>query len=219
MEIVDDLLRKLFRNLGRCIGNRPGYFIIVPILISALCASGFQRIVFEADPEYLFSPVDGQGKTERAILEHHFPMNYTAFDPGRISRHGRFGRLLFQARDNGTLLRANHWSQISRINEIVMNTSIEYKGQVYAFADLCATWQGTCWENEILGLCKYMEDIESGILPITYPIWFDPETFYRYTFPFFTGGVTLTDDFTIEKLSKVALNYFLKSQTKEDVLL
>ena len=83
MEIVDEVLRKVFRNLGRCIGNNPGYFIIVPILISALCASGFQRIVFEADPEYLFSPVDGQGKTERAILESHFPMNYTAFDPGR----------------------------------------------------------------------------------------------------------------------------------------
>jgi hypothetical protein len=48
---------------------------------------------------------------------------------------------------------------------------------------------------------------------------FDPETFYRYTFPFFTGGVTLTEDFTIDKLSKVALNYFLKSQSKEDVLL
>lgn len=60
MEIVDDSLRKLFRKLGECIGVRPGYFIIVPILISALCASGFQRIVFEADPEYLFSPVDGQ---------------------------------------------------------------------------------------------------------------------------------------------------------------
>jgi hypothetical protein len=42
---------------------------------------------------------------------------------------------------------------------------------VYAFADLCATWQGKCWDNEILGLGKYMEDIESGVLPVTYPIW------------------------------------------------
>ena len=61
MEIVDEILRTLFRKLGRTIGDNPGYFIIIPILISALCASGFQRIVFEADPEYLFSPVDGQG--------------------------------------------------------------------------------------------------------------------------------------------------------------
>ena len=68
MEIVDDSLRKLFRKLGECIGDRPGYFIIVPILISALCASGFQRIVFEADPEYLFSPVDGQVKINFNVL-------------------------------------------------------------------------------------------------------------------------------------------------------
>ena len=83
----------------------------------------------------VFYYLSQQGKTERAILEHHFPMNYTAFDPGRISRHGRFGRLLFQAKDNGTLLRDRHWSQISRINEIVMNTSIEYKGQVRLWRD------------------------------------------------------------------------------------
>jgi hypothetical protein len=43
MEIVDEILRTLFRKLGRVIGENPGYFIIVPILISALCASGFQE--------------------------------------------------------------------------------------------------------------------------------------------------------------------------------
>ena len=43
----------------------PGYFIIVPILLTALCASGFQRIYYEADPEYLFSPIDGEAKFER----------------------------------------------------------------------------------------------------------------------------------------------------------
>jgi len=69
MEIVDDTLRTLFRKLGRCIGNRPGYFVIVPILISALCASGFQRIVFEADPEYLFSPVDGEVSKSMVFLK------------------------------------------------------------------------------------------------------------------------------------------------------
>jgi len=33
--------------------------------------------------------------------------NYSAFDLGRVSRHGRFGRLLIKANDNGTLLRNN----------------------------------------------------------------------------------------------------------------
>ena len=51
---MDDWLKKTFDRLGRAIGEQPGYFLIVPILLSALCASGFQRVKFMADPEYLF---------------------------------------------------------------------------------------------------------------------------------------------------------------------
>ena len=100
-----------FGWLGYQVGKRPGYFIIVPLLLTALCASGFQRIYYEADPEYLFSPIDGDAKFERQALERHFPMNYSAFDPGRVSRAGRFGRLLILARDNGTLLRDSIFKQ------------------------------------------------------------------------------------------------------------
>ena len=109
---IDDLLRSFFGWLGYQVGKRPVYFIIVPFLLTALCASGFQRITYEADPEYLFSPQNGEAKFERAQMEKHFPMNYSAFHPGRVSRHGRFGRLLIRARDNGTLLRNDIFQQV-----------------------------------------------------------------------------------------------------------
>ena len=60
-----------------------GYYIIVPVLLTALFASGFQRITYEADPEYLFSPINGHSKLERQALEKHFPMNYSEFDAGQ----------------------------------------------------------------------------------------------------------------------------------------
>ena len=113
LSCFDDCLRSLFAWLGYHVGKRPLYFIIVPVLLTALCASGFQRATFEADPEYLFSPENGESKMERAALEKHFPMNYSAFDPGRVSRMGRFGRLLIQARDNGTLFRDHIFKQVS----------------------------------------------------------------------------------------------------------
>ena len=109
---IDEGLRGFFGWLGYQVGSRPGYFIIVPILLTALCASGFQRITYEADPEYLFSPIDGEAKFERAQLEKHFPMNYSAFDPGRISKHPRFGRLLLRAADNGSVLRTQVFQQV-----------------------------------------------------------------------------------------------------------
>ena len=42
IKIVDDTLKKLFFKLGVAIGTSPGYFIIVPLLLTGLCASGFQ---------------------------------------------------------------------------------------------------------------------------------------------------------------------------------
>ncbi len=224
---VDDALRSFFGWLGYQIGKRPGYFIIVPILLTALCASGFQRISYQADPEYLFSPENGEGKSERIMLEKHFPMNYTEFDPGRVSRAGRFGRLLIQARDNGSLLREQIFYQILYVDELVKNLTVvdelSPEGYGYTYNELCARTipsGGGCWENEILGLGKFMGLIESGEMKVTYPIWFDPETFERYTFPFFVGGVTLDpEDGTIVGMQKLALNYFLLSDTEDDVRL
>ena len=63
-----------------------GYYLIVPVLLTALAASGFQRITYEADPEYLFSPINGHSKLERQALEKHFPMNYSEFDAGQKHR-------------------------------------------------------------------------------------------------------------------------------------
>lgn len=45
---------------------------------------------YEIDPEYLFSPVNGAGKSERAIVENYFRVNYThRFNVGRITRAGK----------------------------------------------------------------------------------------------------------------------------------
>lgn len=51
----------------------------------------YQQLHYEIDPEYLFSPIQGEGKTERAIVEKYFKVNYTNnFNVGRITRPGKF---------------------------------------------------------------------------------------------------------------------------------
>ena len=40
--IVDETLRSWFYRLGEAIGKEPGYFLIVPLLLTALCGTGFQ---------------------------------------------------------------------------------------------------------------------------------------------------------------------------------
>ena len=84
LAVVDDKLKNLFYRLGECIGSRPGYFLIVPLLLTALCASGFQRMDYNYDPEYLLSPSTGQAKQERATQEKYFPTDYNYFQVGPV---------------------------------------------------------------------------------------------------------------------------------------
>ena len=79
LKIVDDTLKKVFFKLGACVGRQPGYFLIVPALLTALCASGFQRLDYNYDPEDLISPSSGPAKQERAVMEEFFPVNYDFF--------------------------------------------------------------------------------------------------------------------------------------------
>jgi len=217
LTIVDETLRSWFYRLGVSIGREPGYFLIVPVLLTALCGTGFQRIVHEADPEYLFSPLDGEAKLERQVLEIYFPTNYTDFDPSRASRFGRGGRLLVTARDNGSIVRKEIFDDIAYLDFLVHNISIEWKGQRLQYRDICSTWSGKCWQNEILLLARHLPAIERGEVPLTYPFWFDLDTFDRVTFPLVAGGIELKEDYTIESIYIASLTYFVKSQSKDDL--
>jgi len=208
---VDRCLKKLFYRIGHCIGDNPGYFVIIPVLLTALCATGFQTVKFEADPEYLFSPVQGEAKHERRVLEQHFPTNYSQFDPSRCSKPGRFGRLLVTAADGGSLLRSDVWREISALDALVHNISIDWEEAAgLRYADMCAVaLHGYCWSNEVLELGAYIGQIEARQLNLTYPIWLSPDTFKAYTFPMFLGGFELSNINTIDSVSALSLTYFL----------
>ena len=213
LNVVDEFLKRLFYRFGKFIGDHPGYFLIVPLLVTALCASGFQRIKHVADPEFLFSPVTGEAKSERDILEHHFPTNFSQFDPSRSSRPGRFARLLITAADGESLLRSEVWREIVFLDKLVREMTIEWEDGTYDYEKLCArNLQGQCWINEILELGAFMEMIETRNVSLTYPFWINPDTFEPFKFPMFFGGIELSEINTIDNVAAVSLAYFLDSQ-------
>nr|XP_040578462.1 LOW QUALITY PROTEIN: patched domain-containing protein 3-like [Lepeophtheirus salmonis] len=225
LEFIDDSLKFIFSEVGIIVGKHPGYFVIIPLLLTALAATGFQRLHFQSDPEYLFSPSDGESHYERKVLETYFNTNYSDFEPSRSSRVGRFGKLIISSKDNGSILRMKIWEEIESLNFLIENFEVfslkecdEVKSSMKLnFKDLCASHQGKCWRNKILDLGKHITEIESKEIKLTFPLWFDPETFQGYTFNFFFGGVILRNDSTIKSVTAVSLFYFLNSQTSKDI--
>eukprot|EP00095_Tigriopus_kingsejongensis_P005739 maker-scaffold28_size608977-snap-gene-1.19 protein:Tk05739 transcript:maker-scaffold28_size608977-snap-gene-1.19-mRNA-1 annotation:"AGAP010394-PA" len=207
--MIDNFLKRMFYKLGHFIGEHPGYFIIIPILLTKLCASGFYFMDYQYDPEYLFSPTHGAAKLEREVLEAHFPTNYSQFKSSRISRVGKFARLVIAPKDGGSILRSSLWNQMIYLDQIVYNVTVSFEGQNYQYQDVCARWAGYCYDNEILRLADLIPQVEQGQINLTYPLYFNPYDFETVTMAAFLGGVEHGEDHIIKDAKAMSLAYFL----------
>ncbi|KMY91712.1 patched domain-containing protein 3 [Drosophila simulans] len=213
---VDKTLNKSFYHLGICIAKHPGYFIIIPVLLTLLCMTGYQQLKYQIDPEYLFSPIAGEGKTERAIVEQYFKVNYThRFNVGRITRPGRFGRVIVITKDGDeNMIRREVFQELRQLDNIIQNATTTYDGDTYTYKDNCARWENECFENDILNLDALMDDIEAGQLNLTFPFMFNPVTWDAHLFPVFFGGTKLTEDNYVISVPAIQLVYFVTADTK-----
>ncbi|KAI4461441.1 patched-related [Holotrichia oblita] len=154
IQCVDDVLNKAFFRLGFYVGRHPGYFIIVPVLLTLFFITGYQQIHHNIDPEYLFSPVNGEGKLERKIAEDLFKVNYTSrFNVARITRAGRFGRVIVTSKDgNKNMLRKEVWKELRLLDDLIQNATVLYEDEYFTYQDICAKWNNECFKNDILNL-------------------------------------------------------------------
>ncbi|XP_012282501.1 patched domain-containing protein 3 [Orussus abietinus] len=208
---VDDFLNQAFHRIGLVVGRHPGYFVVIPVLLACICITGYQRIHYEIDPEYLFSPVNGPGKAERAITEEFFRVNYSHyFNVGRITRPGRFGHVIVVPKDGDpNMLRTVIWEELRLLDGMIRNATAKFEGQEFTYEKICARWLDECFANDILSLHHVIGEVENRELNLTFPVMFNPVTWDAHLFPVFFGGSVVTDDLTIESVPSVQLAYFV----------
>lgn len=207
-DCVDRLVSWLFSRLGYHVGLRAGYFVIVPLLVSVILATGFQRVVYVDNPEYLFSPVNGRSRSERRIVESLFPMNTTeSFDFGRATRMGRFARVLLDTKDGGTVLREHVYNEMVYTDAIIQNITITWNKNTYRYKDLCAKDGGSCYNNDMLDFKQRIKDIENRTYLLKYPIMLNRVILKRYNLLASLGGVSVDESGFVEKAKAFSLFY------------
>lgn len=213
---IDRALSKWFRSLGHVIGKYPGYFVVVPFLISLIFATGLQRLHYEDDPEYLFSPRDGRSKHERAVIDELFPMNYSSdFNLGRITHKGRFGRIIIATGEGDNVLRQPLFDQIVHLDQLIRNMTITWDDTEYNFEQLCARGDsGQCTHNDILDFHDRIQDIEQRKFFLQFPLWFDRTKLKAYFFPAYLGGVKTDSNKIVTSARAINLMYFLDITVK-----
>ncbi|XP_037089285.1 patched domain-containing protein 3-like [Pollicipes pollicipes] len=215
-KIVDRVLTAWFKKLGHAVGRRPGYFVIVPLFLTALAGTGFQRIHYEDDPEYLFSPLTGRAKQERAIVQKYFPNNFSAFNAGRMTDLGKFVRLLVTAKDGGTLFRRDVFEEVVQLDRLVTNVTVDSGESRWTFDDLCARWNGKCLQNSIVTLLPYLDDVLSGNISLTYPVWFS-DSYDVFVFPAFLGSPEVSNEGLLGEVPALQLLYWGSNHSDFDI--
>ncbi|XP_078042830.1 patched domain-containing protein isoform X2 [Augochlora pura] len=208
---VDEFLNRAFHKLGLVVGHHPGYFVVIPVLVAFICFTGYQRIHYEIDPEYLFSPTNGPSKMERAIVEQYFKVNYShRFNLGRITRPGRFGHVIVTSKDaDNNLLKTAVFDELQQLDKIIRTAKASYEGEVFTYEQICARWLDECFSNDILNLRYIMEDVEKRELNLTFPLMLNPVTWVFHLLPVYFGGSVINEDRVVESVPSMQLAYFL----------
>jgi len=105
------------------------------------------------------------------------------------------------------------WRELAQLDEIIHNVTIQHHGKEYRYADLCSRWGDQCYENDILGLGSFMEEVANGEAHISYPIAYHPYLFDIYITGHFLNGIEYAPDgYNLESVKSILLHYFLVSE-------
>lgn len=73
---------------------------------------------------------------------------------------GRFGRLIITTKDGDrNLIRREVFQELRILDGLIQNATVTYDGEHFTYKDVCAKWQGDCFENDILNLDYVMDDV------------------------------------------------------------
>ncbi|XP_047741343.1 patched domain-containing protein 3-like isoform X2 [Hyalella azteca] len=216
-ETFDSILSKVFFKLGELIADYPKSFIVIPVLITVISVTGFLRMNWIDDPEFLFSPLNGRARQERDFIEGYFKLNYTdSFNEDRLTRNDPYVQLGITMKDSSNMIDQEVMNKIHSIDGIVRNFEFhDEEGKSYTYNDICAKAGGKCVRPRFLDLTVRIHEVKTRKLNLTFPVMINPTTFDNYIFPFFIAGVKLYPENSIMSAEAIKLSYWASAENQE----
>ncbi|XP_033107661.1 patched domain-containing protein 3-like isoform X2 [Anneissia japonica] len=212
LDFIEEGLTKLYAKYGRIIARCPLPFLIIPVLTAIGLGYGLKYLKTVSSVEYLYTPLDGQGKIDRDTVESFFTSeDVDAASVTRLSRTILYSWAIITTKDiNGNTLSTDIFRDILNLDEQLKNITIVSNDTVYGWNDVCLAVNGECLP--LLVLAAFRDDVDNlDNLQITYPVYTDGTTGNQYFLGTDVGGVTLKSgsDVLLERAFAVKLNYYL----------
>ncbi|XP_023232825.1 patched domain-containing protein 3-like [Centruroides sculpturatus] len=208
LKYINIFLSKKFRQLGLCIGRNPSYFIVIPVIVSVVLATGLHKWYEETNVKYLIAPKNTRHVIEEASIERLFAMNLSSdAHMGRMNREPNIAVLLVTAKDEGSVLRRNVFQEIIELDKTVQNIKT---AENFTYKDLCARNNKRCFENSILLM---QDEVENNTYSIKYPLSERNEFDFQLT-SLFLGGVEKNAEDYVKSAKVLRLVYYFNDYLK-----
>lgn len=201
--------------LGQSIAKRPACFILMPFAISLILSTGYLRISYQRNAEYLYSMKNSKAKMDRDSIEKIFPSNEVSnFDSSRMTRIRNGFFLIIVSKDKGSILKKNVFREIEEISNFSQNFTIEENSKQWNYSQICSRKNGKCFHNFALSLSTKLDDFHKGNFKFKYPIDIDMKTFKISPYVANLGGVTLDEDDYVLDAKAFRLHYYYIAKTE-----
>ncbi|OZC09044.1 hypothetical protein X798_03975 [Onchocerca flexuosa] len=148
-ERFENLFIKSFYYHGLLVGRYPERFLIGSLLLTVICTTGLPAVKINLDLYKLFVPLDApvREEFERSTIFNKMPLGLSdRTQTNRIKRQidifndpVRIDVIRFYAihEENANLLESRTLRRLYRYTNEIMNTTVEYNGEIYRFEDFC----------------------------------------------------------------------------------
>lgn len=175
---VDDLLSKVFYKYGKLVARHKLFFLLVPLVLFAVTASGVLQIYVDDDIEALFTPLGSPSLEDKVYAKDAFPIGDEGdeFLPNRVldSLLSKL-QLIITTKDGGNVLRKSVVQEILELDQFIVNYQLSFNSSLSknTFRNLCMKWNGQCIKNpivEILRMSAYGMNVSLTYPTFTFPL-------------------------------------------------
>ena len=207
---LDLCLSNQLGHLGAAVARSPLAFFLVPLLISGLLATGFQRFHFLTDFGSLYIPMTCRAYDDRDIIQGLFSDNDTSFVRGASSGPISYVDFNVVPKISGeSVLKADLWREVKHLVQAVELVKVEVHGQEMGWTDLCAKFEGKCISNTFLDL---LDTEEGELTELHYPVHSKKDG-ELVPLVAHLGGVTLVQG-KIEEAKALKISFFLRNDAE-----
>ncbi|XP_023241646.1 patched domain-containing protein 3-like, partial [Centruroides sculpturatus] len=202
-------LSKTFHKHGINVSRHTSWYIVVPIFMTLLSATGFQNFSQDLSDDSII-PTGGIIDKHKSHLMQLFPIDLASnFYPGRLLHSIHYGTVIVEATDGGSILREFVFREIVTLDREIQNFFIG-EDDGWNYKDICARNNGKCYENKILRIDNKLKALQNGTFRLKYPIGNTSRNYDVITL----GGVKLNEEGCVISAKAVKLFYFLDDSNK-----